>query len=309
MAEQPGAPVVKAAGGVVWRNGTGSNGETSVEVAIIHRPRYDDWSIPKGKLVPGESELEGAIREIAEETGYRVRVGRPLGEVTYLKRMGSEDRQKVVRYWSMYAEGGLFSPTPEVDQLRWVGVQEALQALTHDRDRELMRTFAAAPAVSRSVLLVRHASAGNRSDWDGDDRSRPLDDVGVAQAEGLIWFLTRFDVREIVSSDYARCVMSVEPLSAAVGLSIREEAVVSEDGYYGREHEAVALMRDVGSDNTAAVICTHGEIIPDMLQRLALADNVPLPDPVPQKKGSVWSLTFARRGLIAAEYFPPLAPQ
>jgi 8-oxo-dGTP diphosphatase len=308
LADKAGAALVRAAGGVVWRNGTGGDGDSSVEVAIIHRPRYDDWSIPKGKLVPGESELEGAIREIAEETGYRVRVGRPLGEVSYPKRMGNEDRmKKTVRYWSMYAEGGVFSPTPEVDQLRWVSVNEALDALSQERDRDLLRRFASVPAVSRSVLLLRHASAGSSSDWDGDDRLRPLDDVGVAQAEGLIWFLTRFDVREIISSDFARCVMSVEPLSAAVGLSIREEGVVSEDGYYGREHEAVALLREVGSDNTAAVVCSHGEIIPDMLQRLAIADGVSLPDPIPQKKASVWSLTFSENRLVAAEYFPPLA--
>ena len=162
MAERPGTPVVRAAGGVVWRNGTAGNGDQAVEVAIIHRPRYDDWSIPKGKLVPGESDLEGAIREIAEETGYRVRVSRPLGEVSYPKKMGGEERLKIVRYWSMYAEGGMFSPTPEVDQLRWVSVAEAMRTVTQERDRDLLREFASAPAVARSVLLVRHASAGNR---------------------------------------------------------------------------------------------------------------------------------------------------
>jgi len=305
LADQPGKPVVRAAGGVVWRNGTGANGEQAIEVAIIHRPRYDDWSIPKGKLVPGESDLEGAIREVAEETGYRVRVGRPLGEMSYLKTMGNEERQKVVRYWSMYAEGGLFSPTPEVDQLRWVGVAEAIEALTHDRDRDLLREFASAPAITRSVLLVRHASAGSRSTWSGDDRSRPLDELGRAQSEGLIWLLTRFDVREIVSADYARCTMTVEPLSAAVGLSIREEPLLSEDGYPGAEYRAVALLRDIGSENMAAVVCSQGDIIPDMLQRLSLEDGFSFQDPIPQKKGSVWSLTFAARQLIAAEYFPP----
>jgi 8-oxo-dGTP pyrophosphatase MutT (NUDIX family)/phosphohistidine phosphatase SixA len=307
LADEPGTPVVRAAGGVVWRNGTGSNGESATEVAIIHRPRYDDWSIPKGKLVPGESDLEGAIREIAEETGYRVRVGRPLGEVTYPKKMGNEERLKVVRYWSMQAEGGLFTPTPEVDQLRWVSVQEAMQALTHERDRDLMRRFASAPAVTRSVLLVRHASAGSRSDWDGDDRSRPLDDLGRAQSEALIWLLTRFDVRDIVSADLTRCVQTVEPLAAAVGLTIREEAVLSEDGFPGHEHQAVAMIRDLGSDNTAAVVCSQGDVIPDLLHRMALGDDLALEDPVVSKKGSVWALTFADRGLIAAEYFAPLS--
>ena len=307
MVEQAGKPVVRAAGGVVWRQAAGLNGEQQIEVAIIHRPRYDDWSIPKGKLVPGESDLEGAIREVAEETGYRVRVGRPLGEVTYVKRMGTEDRQKVVRYWSMFAEGGMFTPTREVDQLRWVAVTEAVDNLTTERDQKLMQTFASLPAVARTVLLVRHGSAGSRSSWDGDDLSRPLDDLGKAQSDGLIWLLTRFDVREIVSAHYARCTMTVEPLSAAVGLSIREEPLVSEDGYPGREHAAASLLRSLGSENSAAVVSSHGDIIPEMIHRIAIEDGYPIDTPVPSKKGSVWSLTFSEQRLIAAEYFPPFA--
>jgi 8-oxo-dGTP diphosphatase len=307
LAEQKGTPVVRAAGGVVWRSGASSNGESAVEVAIIHRPRYDDWSIPKGKLVPGESDLEGAIREIAEETGYRVRVSRPLGEVSYPKRMGGEDRLKTVRYWSMYAEGGMFTPTPEVDQLRWVPVEEALQALTHERDRELLGRFASAPAVTRSVLLVRHASAGNRSDWNGDDRARPLDEVGKSQSEGLIWLLTRFDVREIVSADLARCVMTMEPLSAAVGLTIREDSVLSEEGYPGNEKAALSLIKSIGSENTAAVVCSQGGVIPDLLERLSSTEGVDIQSPPPSKKGSVWSLTFGGKKMIAAEYFSPLS--
>jgi 8-oxo-dGTP diphosphatase len=307
LVEQAGKPVVRAAGGVVWRQGAGANGEQQIEVAIIHRPRYDDWSIPKGKLVPGESDLEGAIREIAEETGYRVRVGRPLGEVTYVKRMGTEDRQKVVRYWSMFAEGGMFTPTREVDQLRWVPVAEAVDILTTDRDQKVMQAFASLPALARTVLLVRHGSAGSRSSWDGDDHSRPLDDLGRAQSDGLTWLLTRFDVRDIVSSHYARCTMTVEPLSSAVGLSIREEFLLSEDGYPGREHAAATMLRNLGADNSAAVACSHGDMIPELVHRIALEDGYEIETPVPSKKGSVWSLTFSGQQLIAAEYFPPLA--
>jgi 8-oxo-(d)GTP phosphatase len=307
LADQAGASVVRAAGGVVWRNGQASGGEPAVEVAIIHRPRYDDWSIPKGKLVPGESDLEGAIREIAEETGYRVRVGPPLGDVSYPKKMGGEVRLKVVRYWSMYAEGGLFSPTPEVDQLRWVSLADAMQTVSQERDRDLLKTFASVPAVTRSVLLVRHGSAGNSSGWNGDDRLRPLDSSGKAQSEGLVWFLTRFDVREIVSADLARCVMTVEPLSAAVGLTVRQEPILSEEAYWGREAEAVSLLRNLASDYTAAVACSQGGVVPDLVQRLVVENKVALDEPVVSKKGSVWSLTFARDRLIAAEYFPPLS--
>ncbi|HEV8573206.1 MAG TPA: bifunctional NUDIX hydrolase/histidine phosphatase family protein [Dehalococcoidia bacterium] len=307
MVERVGASVIRAAGGVLWRTANSSTGDPRIEVAIIHRPRYDDWSIPKGKLVPGESELEGAIREVTEETGYRVQIRRPLGEVSYEKGSGAEPRLKTVRYWSMHAEGGLFSPSREVDQLRWLSVDEAMELLSQGRDRELLRTFAAGPILTRSTLLVRHGSAGNRSGWSGDDDLRPLDDSGVAQADGLVWLLTRFDVREIISAPPLRCVQTVEPLSAAVGLTIREESVISEDGYYGREDEAVAILREAGSEGTGTAVCSQGGVIPDVLGRLAAKDGVSLGDSVVAKKGSVWSLTFAGQKLVAAEYFPPLA--
>ena len=108
---------IQAAGGVVWRVGEGENGG-QMEVAIIHRPRYDDWSLPKGKLAPGESHIEGAVREVLEETGFRVQPGRTLGEVRYLKESGGGAREKVVHYWAMRAISGGFSPNREVDRLR-----------------------------------------------------------------------------------------------------------------------------------------------------------------------------------------------
>jgi 8-oxo-(d)GTP phosphatase len=307
VVERVGSSVIRAAGGVLWRSANASSGDLNIEVAIIHRPRYDDWSIPKGKLVPGESDLEGAIREVTEETGYRVQIRRPLGEVKYEKNSGGEPRTKTVRYWSMHAEGGMFSPSREVDQLRWLSVDEAIRLLTHDRDRDLIRAFAAGPVLTRSVLLVRHGSAGSRSGWSGDDQLRPLDDDGRAQADALVWLLTRFDVREIISAPPVRCIQTVEPLGAAVGLIIRQEPVLSEDDYYGREAEAITLLRSAGSDGTASVICSQGGVIPDLLTRLAGQDGVSLGGSFSAKKGSVWFLTFADQSLTTAEYFPPLA--
>src|ERR687895_2748251 len=114
---------IRAAGGVLWRPTSDNDGQ--VEVAVIHRPRYDDWSLPKGKLAPGEPTLDGAVREVLEETGYRVRVGRPLGETRYLKVSGEEERLKIVRWWAMEAEAGGFSPSREVDELRWLPLGEA----------------------------------------------------------------------------------------------------------------------------------------------------------------------------------------
>jgi 8-oxo-dGTP diphosphatase len=284
----------------------GANG-TGVEVAVIHRPRYDDWTIPKGKLVPGESDLEGAIREVMEETGYRVYVRRPLGQVVYEKSVGNRTRPKVVRYWSMEARGGGFSPGREVDDLRWLAIDEALDLLTQDRDRRLLRKFAKEPIMTRSILLVRHGSAGDREGWNGDDNLRPLDEAGFAQADALVWLLTRFRVREVVSAPPLRCLQTVEPLAEAVGLTIREEGVVSEDGYYGSEKDAMRLLRKAGTDGTASVVCSQGGVIPDLLARLSKKDSVSFDQPPVAKKGSVWSLTFADGKLLAGEYFGPVA--
>ena len=117
---------VEAAGGVVVRDGL---------VALVHRPRYDDWTLPKGKLDPGESFEQAALREVEEETGLRCSLGRELEPVRYTDHKG---RDKVVRYWLMGVEGGDFAPNDETDELRWLEPEEARGLLTHDRDRELV---------------------------------------------------------------------------------------------------------------------------------------------------------------------------
>jgi ADP-ribose pyrophosphatase YjhB (NUDIX family) len=131
----PEAAEVKAAGGLVWRRA----GDT-IAIAIAHRPRYDDWSLPKGKLDAGEGWEEAALREVEEETGMRCRLGDELEPVTYQDRKG---RDKVVRYWLMEPEDDTdFVPNDEVDQLRWMAPPEALEILSYPRDRELVQAAA-----------------------------------------------------------------------------------------------------------------------------------------------------------------------
>jgi 8-oxo-dGTP diphosphatase len=126
-----GKPDIAAAGGVVVRNGEGGR-----EVVVIHRPKYMDWSLPKGKLEEGEGWLEAALREVEEETGYRTEASVELPRVSYLDRKG---RRKLVRYWLMRPLDGAFEPHGEVDELRWVGQEEAEGLLTYPHDRELVR--------------------------------------------------------------------------------------------------------------------------------------------------------------------------
>ena len=217
-----------------------------MEVAIIHRPRYDDWSLPKGKLAPGESHIEGAVREVLEETGFRVQPGRSLGEVRYLKKSGGGAREKVVHYWAMRAISGGFSPNREVDRLDWLTVDQARERVTRGIDREMLERFALRPAMTGSVLLVRHASAGSRGDWNGDDKERPLDETGQDQADELVRLLSRFEVDDIVTAEHLRCVETVQPLSESIGVAARTDPLLSEEGFPGHEEEALELRQEPG---------------------------------------------------------------
>jgi 8-oxo-(d)GTP phosphatase len=294
---------IQAAGGVVWR--PNSNREDApAQVVVVHRPRHGDWSLPKGKLNPGEEWLEAAIREVREETGLSATPERMLGDVRYVKFSGGEPRRKVVRFWAMRADEGHFAPSDEVDELRWLPLDEALETLTHATDREVLGRFLGKPTRLGLVLLVRHASAGSRSKWKGDDNLRPLDDKGKAQARQLAGLLSHYDISQIVSADYVRCVQTVEPLAEAVGLPVKEEPLLSETGYPGHEEEAVAVVREFGAQGGAVVACTQGDVIPDLLARLA-DDERPGEGPFQAKKGAAWLLSFSDGRLWSLTYVEP----
>ena len=301
MAKAP----IQAAGGVVWRMADRENGSGDLEIAVIHRPRYDDWSLPKGKLAPGESHLEGAIREVHEETGYRVQPGRSLGEVRYLKNSGGAAREKVVHYWSMKAVGGAFSPNREVDEMRWLSIDAARDQITRALDKDVLERFAQRPAMTGSVLLVRHASAGSRAKWDGDDRSRPLDEDGQEQAEELVRLLSRFEVDEILAADLVRCVETVRPLSESISVPVKEAPLLSEDRFAGHEEDAVELLRTLGRPGRAAVACSQAGVIDELVARLAAADDLAVEGPFSLKKAGVWALSFDDHKLIGAERLSP----
>ncbi len=127
---------VRAAGGVVWRR----RGDDDVEVLLVHRPKYDDWTFPKGKCEPGESDEDAARREVLEETGLRCRLDHELASSRYDDARG---RPKLVRYWVMVPEGGAFEPNDEVDEVRWLQVGEVAPRLSYDRDQPVLESFEA----------------------------------------------------------------------------------------------------------------------------------------------------------------------
>src|SRR3954451_5385083 len=221
-----GSIAIEAAGGVLWRYAP----DGSVEIALVHRPKYDDWSVPKGKLKRREHLLLGAVREVEEETGARVSLGRPLGEIRYLK----EGLPKRVRYWSMFALDSLFvsgDEADEVDELRWLSPTDALGRLSYERDVPAIERFVADLRPTWPLIVARHGSAGDRASWTADDRLRPLDEAGEEQAAVLGSILTAYGVTSVHSADVARCVDTVSAYAASVGTTVVEEPSMSETGW------------------------------------------------------------------------------
>jgi len=242
---------------------------------LVHRPRYDDWTFPKGKAHAGETDEANAEREVREETGLRCERGPEVATIEYADRQG---RPKTVRYWLMYPAGGAFAPNDEVDEMRWADAETASALLTYEHDR---RVLTSTVSFDRPVYLVRHAKAGDREKWIEDDALRPLSKKGRAQAEGLVTVFRDRSVDRVLSSPAVRCVQTVRPLALARSVPIEEHDELAEGA---PTDEAIALMR---STEGALVLCSHGDVIPSVV--LSLAERgVDLFDPPAWKKGSTW---------------------
>ena len=289
-----------AAGAVVWQRSPAGE----IEVAVIHRPRYDDWSLPKGKPHAGETLPVTAVREVAEETGSTVTLGPRLGRTRYLVPAG----EKVVHYWIASPIGGEFRPSDEVDELRWVALPKAPELLSHQHDRGLLAGFDGWPALTATVLLVRHAEAGEREDWPGDDELRPLTTTGQRQAEALRVLLPLFGAQRVYSAPPLRCRQSVDGLAADLGVPVIVEPRLSEDEYVtdpaaGRDR----LLEIAAGPAGPAVVCSQGGVVPDLVRDLTAAAGRE-PREVPSKKGSFWGLFFssgssAPPALLRADYY------
>jgi 8-oxo-dGTP pyrophosphatase MutT (NUDIX family) len=314
-------PLIPAAGGVVWRpagdgeaiegkaiEGDAIEGE-AIEVALIHRPRYDDWSLPKGKLDAGEHALTAAVREICEETGLVVVAGRRSLRTTYPVRQGT----KRVDYWLMRAVGsGGFSPNDEVDELRWLPPAEARDLLSHEHDRAVLAD-AGRTDVPRelTLLLVRHARAGDRADFEGPDELRPLDRRGREQAERLAEVLPAFGPVELLSADRVRCRQTLEPLAERLGIAVGRAPGLGEEEFQAEPQAGLALVErllEPRRDPGVTVVCSQGGAIPSVLRALGVrctgAAGAPWP---PSAKGSVWGLG-GRPGALAADYYRNVDP-
>ncbi len=233
-------PAVELAAGVVcWRevsgDTAGSDPERALEVLLVHRPRYDDWSFPKGKVEPGETLPECAVREAAEETGVRVRLGIPLPTLRYALTDG---RPKEVTYWAGQALSGRRGPqrAQEVDEVAWVAVPAARKRLTHDGDVALLDVLVGTAAErrlrTRPLLVVRHATARPRQAWTHADADRPLVAAGRRQALALTSLLQCWSPEYLLSSPWRRCTETLAPYAAASGARVRIKGGLSEGGWH-----------------------------------------------------------------------------
>jgi 8-oxo-dGTP pyrophosphatase MutT (NUDIX family) len=223
MAEGTEPRLIRAAGAVVWRPG-----HAGPEIVLVHRPRYDDWSYPKGKSERGEHVLRTAIREVREETGLGVVLGRALSPSVYPTTAGT----KHVSYWAARKAASFgFVPDDEVDEVVWLPAAIAHERLSYERDVALLGEFRSGPASTVPLILLRHAAAGSKAAVAGDqaaavaaDLARPLDASGEADAKILAGLLASYGECQVISSAAERCLATVRPYAETMGVPIQVEA-------------------------------------------------------------------------------------
>lgn len=269
MADTRRRPDVRAAGAVVLGPGK--------TVLLVHRPKYDDWSFPKGKLERGEHPVAAAVREVAEETGLHVRLGPALAAQRYPIKGG----MKTVDYWTARPVGGhdvsSYRPNDEIDAVRWVPLDEAPDVLTYDYDHGTLREARKLRRKTRTLVVLRHGKARSRKTWRGDDRKRPLLAVGRQQSERLVPLLAAYDLRRLVSSSSTRCTQSLEPYAQTTGWKLRTEDLLSEEDAKPKAvRRLVAGLVEELTDEPAnaggTVVCSHRPVLPWIFEALRVED-------------------------------------
>jgi broad specificity phosphatase PhoE/8-oxo-dGTP pyrophosphatase MutT (NUDIX family) len=268
--------VIPAAGTLPWRR----RADGTLEVALVHRPKYNDWSWTKGKLDPGEDWPVAAVRETQEETGLDVRLGQPLPSTTYtVVDRGGHLAIKVVHYWAAQVVGGHGELRNEIDDVVWLDVSAATSRLDYSRDRDQLRALVRADAAGRldtwPLVIVRHGRAKARSAWDDEDWLRPLDKVGHEQARSLIPLLAGFGVQRVISSSSTRCVDTVSPYAESIGAKVRLRRSLSEESYADSPSRAVDALSKIVASGVPTAVCSHGPVLPALLLRLHEAGAAP----------------------------------
>ncbi|WP_253182057.1 NUDIX hydrolase [Cellulosimicrobium cellulans] len=287
-------PVVESAGALVWRLHDGE-----LQVRLVHRPRYDDWSWPKGKLDPGETFQAAAVREVAEETGKQVVLGVPLPGLQYLT---SEGRVKRVHYWagrraSRPRDAGALAARPpvppvsphEIDRAEWLAASDAARRLTRYADRTpldaLVHEHEEGRLATHVVVIARHGKAVARTAWHGAEQERPLTPAGYAQAMALVPVLAAYGVEAVVTSRWDRCAQTIAPYTRASGLEPMCSDNLTEAQHERSPARVARAVRELLESGTSSVLCTHRPVLPTVLDvlgqhsRRAVANALPTSDP------------------------------
>jgi 8-oxo-(d)GTP phosphatase len=268
---KPGSKLIKAAGAVAWRPGP----DGGPEILLVHRRRYDDWSLPKGKTEPGELLPVTAVREVLEEGGARLALGRRLISVRY--QVGG--RPKRVHYWAARVASldDRAVPNDEVDQVRWVDAAHAIEQVSYTHDHGVLEDFARLSVQTVPLILLRHAKAVHKASWKHADSRRPLDDSGRDDAKALAELLACFAPRaRLITSPAVRCVETLRPFAELSGAHLQEEPSLYVHHQLSATDQAdsrpsiAALVGEAIATGEPVILCAHRENIPD-LQAAALA--------------------------------------
>lgn len=286
--------VIVAAGAVVWRKS--EKGIT--EIAIIHRPKYDDFSLPKGKIEPNESLISCAYREVFEETNLSTQFGPFLGEVEYF----SPDGLKRVSYWSAKLIGheNNFIPNNEVDKLIWTPLSKAVDKLSSETDKEIIGRFVNSFYDSKPLILLRHAKALARSEWPADDDDRPLDGLGQTQATRLLSIYQAFNLQEIHTSDAIRCYDTVSPMARALNLNLIVTGKLSESSFKKDKEKAFEYLKEVLKSDQNVILCSHNPVLPKLLAKVSKKNDL-IPDEDKLQPADAWILHRSGKDVLQVD--------
>ncbi|MCX8529970.1 MAG: NUDIX hydrolase [Rhodoluna sp.] len=261
---------VYAAGAICWREDKGR-----LLVAVIHRARYNDWSWPKGKVDPGETLPETAVREILEETGLTIRLGMSLGIQKYPLSNG---RDKEVHYWAAKVttralKASRFKPSEEVAKVDWLSPDEAALLLTYEHDKEFLEKLVMLHAQeqldTKPFIVLRHGKATPRGDWSKGEESRPLLAPGKMQAKQLKQVLACWGPKRVVSSPWERCKATVAPYAMVRGIPVEYKDSLTESGNKEAPSNTLKVIHKLIQDGRSTVVCTHRPALPTVLEELA----------------------------------------